>query len=47
MQQYGINQLQGYYVGMPVPAAQLEVDNVLQFNMINNGDYKRVSRNGQ
>jgi len=47
MQQYGINQLQGYYVGMPVPAAQLEVDNVLQLNMVNNGDYKRVSRNGQ
>lgn len=47
MQQYGINQLQGYYVGMPVPAAQLEASNVLQFNMISGADNKRLSRNGQ
>jgi diguanylate cyclase (GGDEF)-like protein len=46
MQQYGINQIQGYFIGRPAPAAQLEADNVLQFSMIRNLDSKRLFRNG-
>ncbi|WP_176536216.1 GGDEF domain-containing phosphodiesterase [Rhizobium sp. L9] len=34
MQQYGINQIQGYYIGRPAPAAQLESDNVLPFGLV-------------
>jgi EAL domain-containing protein (putative c-di-GMP-specific phosphodiesterase class I) len=46
MQQYGINQLQGYYIGRPAPAAELETDNVLPFNIVSNLDSKRLFRNG-
>lgn len=46
MQQYGINQIQGYYIGRPAPAARLETDNVLSFSMARNLDTKRLSRNG-
>ncbi|MBX5142762.1 EAL domain-containing protein [Rhizobium lentis] len=34
MQQYGINQIQGYYIGRPAPAAQLESDNVPPFGLV-------------
>ncbi|WP_405047660.1 MULTISPECIES: putative bifunctional diguanylate cyclase/phosphodiesterase [Rhizobium] len=34
MQQYGINQIQGYYIGRPASAAQLESDNVLPFGLV-------------
>ncbi len=44
MQQYGINQIQGYYIGRPAPAARLETGNVLPFSR--NLDSKRLSRNG-
>lgn len=33
MQQYGIHQLQGYYIARPAPAAQLKADNVLPLSM--------------
>ncbi|WP_041679056.1 EAL domain-containing protein [Rhizobium etli] len=46
MQQYGINQIQGYYIGRPAPAAQLEADNVLPFSIARNLDSKRQFRNG-
>jgi diguanylate cyclase (GGDEF)-like protein len=46
MQQYGINQLQGYFIGRPAPAAQFETDNVLPFSMVRNLDSKRLFRNG-
>ncbi|OWV78069.1 diguanylate cyclase [Rhizobium sp. N122] len=46
MQQYGINQLQGYYIGRPAPAAQFENDNVLPFGMVRNPDSRRLFRNG-
>ncbi|OWV75756.1 diguanylate cyclase [Rhizobium sp. R339] len=46
MQQYGINQLQGYYIGRPAPAAQFETDNVLPFGMVRNFDSKRLFGNG-
>jgi diguanylate cyclase (GGDEF)-like protein len=45
MQQYGINQLQGYYIARPGPAAQLETDNVLRFSTVRNPDSKRLFRN--
>lgn len=34
MQQYGISQIQGYHIGRPAPASQLEIDNVLPFSKI-------------
>ncbi|WHO72950.1 bifunctional diguanylate cyclase/phosphodiesterase [Rhizobium sp. BT03] len=46
MQQYGINQLQGYYIGRPAPAAQFENDNVLPFGMVRGADSKRLFGNG-
>jgi EAL domain-containing protein (putative c-di-GMP-specific phosphodiesterase class I) len=46
MQQYGINQLQGYFIARPAPAAQFEADNVLPFSMVRNLDSKRLFRNG-
>jgi diguanylate cyclase (GGDEF)-like protein len=46
MQQYGINQLQGYYIGRPAPAAELETDNVLPFSRVSNLDSKRLFRSG-
>ncbi|WP_046630172.1 putative bifunctional diguanylate cyclase/phosphodiesterase [Neorhizobium galegae] len=46
MQQYGISQLQGYYIGRPAPASQLEADNVLRFSTIRNPDSRRLFRNG-
>lgn len=36
MQHYGIDQIQGFYVGRPGPAAQLEADNVLPFSVASN-----------
>jgi EAL domain-containing protein (putative c-di-GMP-specific phosphodiesterase class I) len=45
MQQYGISQLQGYYLGRPTPAAQLEKENVLPFSMVGNPESKRLLRN--
>ncbi len=36
MQQYGITQIQGYFIGRPTPAAQLETDNVLPFSQFRN-----------
>jgi EAL domain-containing protein (putative c-di-GMP-specific phosphodiesterase class I) len=46
MQQYGINQLQGYYIARPAPAVQLETDNVLPFSVVSNRDSRRLFRNG-
>jgi diguanylate cyclase (GGDEF)-like protein len=43
MQQYGINQLQGYFIGRPGPAAKLEGNNVLPFNMTGSADPKNQS----
>ena len=36
IQHYGIDQIQGFYVGRPGPAAQLEADNVLPFSVAGN-----------
>jgi EAL domain-containing protein (putative c-di-GMP-specific phosphodiesterase class I) len=43
MQQYGINQLQGYFIGRPGPAAKLEANNVLPFNITGSADPKHQS----